>query len=78
MRFGILGPLEVAENGGGEFELGGRGQRAVLAILLLHRIEVVSSDRLVENRWSGRPPASAATSLQACVSRVRRALGEVP
>jgi predicted ATPase/DNA-binding SARP family transcriptional activator len=75
MRFGILGPLEVAEDRGRQLELGGRKQRAVLAILLLHANEVVSSDRLVEDSWSGRPPASGATSLQAHISRLRRALG---
>jgi len=75
MRFGILGPLEVAEYGDRPLELGGRKQRAVLAILLLHTNEVVSSDRLVADLWSGRPPASAAASLQAHVSRLRRALG---
>src|SRR5271166_235557 len=74
MHFGILGPLEVADEGGRQLELGGRKQRAVLAILLLHPNEVVSSDRLVEDLWSGRPPASAATSLHAHVSRLRRAL----
>jgi len=34
-------------------------QRALLALLLLHANEVVSSDRLVEELWSGEPPASA-------------------
>jgi MerR family transcriptional regulator, thiopeptide resistance regulator len=48
----------------------------VLAILLLHANEAVSPDRLVEDLWSGRPSASAATSLQAHVSRLRRALGD--
>ncbi len=75
MRFGILGPLEVADEGGRKLELGGRRQRAVLAILLLHPNEVVSSDRLVEDLWSGGAPASAVSSLQAHVSRLRRALG---
>jgi predicted ATPase/DNA-binding SARP family transcriptional activator len=76
MRFGILGPLEVADEGGRGLVLGGRRQRSVLAILLLHANEVVSRDRLVEELWSGQPPASAATSLHAHVSRLRRALGE--
>src|SRR5271166_2483463 len=76
MRFGILGPLEVAEDGGRKLGLGGRKQRSVLAILLLHANEVVSWDRLAEEVWSGRPPASAATSLHSYVSRLRRALGE--
>ena len=76
MRFGILGPLEVVDEGGRELGLGGRKQRAVLAVLLLHANEAMSQDRLVEELWPGRPPASAATSLQAYVSRLRRALGE--
>ena len=76
MRFGILGPLEVADEGGRSLALGGRRQRSVLAILLLHANEVVARDRLMEELWSGQPPASAATSLHAHVSRLRRALGE--
>jgi predicted ATPase/DNA-binding SARP family transcriptional activator len=76
MRFGILGGLDVADEDGRELELGGRKQRSVLAILLLHANEVVSRDRLMEELWSGQPPASAATSLHAHISRLRRALGE--
>ena len=75
MRFGILGPLEVADDGGRELAQGGHRQRAMLAILLLHANEAVSPDLLVEDLWSGRPPANAATSLQTHVWRLRRALG---
>lgn len=42
MEFRILGPLEVLENGR-RLELGGAKQRALLAILLLHANEVVST-----------------------------------
>jgi DNA-binding SARP family transcriptional activator len=49
MEFRILGPLEV-EDEGRAVELGGARQRALLAILLLHRGEVVSADRLVRLR----------------------------
>jgi len=76
MRFGILGPLEVTDEAGRTLALGGRRQRSVLAILLLHANEAVSPDELVEDLWSGRPPAGAATSLQTHVWRLRRALGE--
>jgi len=38
MRFGILGPLEVWENGN-EIQLGAGRQRALLALLLLHANE---------------------------------------
>ena len=47
MEFRILGPLEVLD-GGRPLDLGGARQRALLAILLLHRGEVLSTDRLIE------------------------------
>jgi DNA-binding SARP family transcriptional activator len=73
MQFRILGPLEVDDDGR-LVELGGARQRALFAILVLHRNEVVSSDRIIEDLYAGRPPATAAKSLQAHVSRVRSAL----
>ena len=73
MEFRILGPLEVDDDGRA-VELGGARQRALLAILLLHRGEVVGADRLIEELYDGRPPATAAKSLQAHVSRLRQAL----
>jgi predicted ATPase/DNA-binding SARP family transcriptional activator len=74
MDFGILGPLEVADNGREPVIAPGK-QRALLAILLLQANEVVSSDRLIEALWGEQPPASAAKSLQVHVSRLRKALG---
>ena len=74
MNFRILGPLEVEENGR-TVELGGARQRALLSILLLRRGAVVSADQLVEDRYGTDPPATAAKSLQAHVSRLRKALG---
>ena len=76
MRFGILGPFEVADDEGRELALGGRKQRAVLAILLLHAGEVVSSDRLIDELWRERPPATAAKTVQVYVSKLRNALGD--
>ena len=73
MDFRILGPLEVADNGREPVIARGK-QRALLAILLLHANEVVSSDRLIEELWGEQPPASAAKSLQVHVSRLRKAL----
>ncbi len=75
MEFRILGPLEVLEDGR-PVELAGRRQRAVLALLLLHANEVVSSDRLIDGLWGERPPATAAKVLQNAVSQLRRSLGE--
>ncbi len=76
MRFGILGPFEVADNRGRELALGGRKQRSVLAILLLHAGEVVSSERLIDELWGERAPASAAKIVQVYVSKLRKALGD--
>src|SRR5919204_2932911 len=73
MRFGVLGPLE-ARDGGQELELGPARQRALLALLLLHPDEVVSTDRLVEELWGERAPPSAPKVVQGYVSQLRRAL----
>lgn len=76
MRFAILGPFEVADDEGCEVVLGGHRQRAVLAILLLHAGEVVSSDRLIDDLWGERAPATAAKTVQVYVSKLRKALGD--
>ncbi len=75
MRFGILGPFEVADDQGRELALGGRKQRAVLAVLLLHAGEVVSSQRLIDELWGERAPATADKTVQVYVSNLRKALG---
>src|SRR5580704_4981471 len=76
MRFGILGPFVVADDQGREVALGGRKQRSVLAILVLHVGEVVSSDRLIEELWGDRAPSSAAKTIQVYVSKLRKALSD--
>jgi YVTN family beta-propeller protein len=75
MEFGILGPIEVTERGR-QVALGAAKQRALLALLLLHANEVVPSDRVIEDLWSGRPPAKAAKSVQVYVSQLRKVLGD--
>ena len=74
MQFRILGPLEVVDRDAA-LALGGAKQRAVLAILLIHRVEVLSSERLIDELWGERPPATAAKTLQGYVSHLRKALG---
>jgi len=64
MDFRILGPLELRD-GGRPLVLGGERQRAVLAILLLHRNEVVSADRLIDELWGEAPPAGARQTVRA-------------
>ena len=56
--FRLLGPLEVVDNGA-TIDLGGQKQRALLAMLLLHPNEVVSTDRLIDALWEDDPPARA-------------------
>src|SRR5215216_110230 len=75
MDFRILGPLEVSAHDR-PLALGGIKQRSLLAVLLLHANEVVSSDRLIDELWGDAPPPTAAKSLQVHVSRLRKTLGE--
>ena len=75
MEFRILGPLELVENGR-QVELAGGRQRKLLAVLLVHAGQVVSTDRLIDALWGERPPASAAKVLQNAISQLRRSLGE--
>src|SRR5437764_4678653 len=74
VEFRILGPLEVVE-GGETLQLGGPKQRALLAMLLLHAGEAVSTDRLIEALWSGTAPRTAATAVQNFVSELRKLFG---
>ena len=53
----------------------GPTRRGLLAILLLHAGEVLTADRLIDELWGERAPATAAKSLQVHVWRLRKALG---
>lgn len=68
-----FGPLG-ARVAGGEAELGGPRQRAVLGMLVAASGRVVSVDRFLEDLWSGEPPPKALGALQAYVSHLRRLL----
>jgi DNA-binding SARP family transcriptional activator len=74
MEFRVLGPLEAVADGR-VVALDAAKPRALLAILLLHANEPVASDRLIDDLWAGRPPATAAKVLQTYVSQLRKALG---
>jgi DNA-binding SARP family transcriptional activator len=73
MDFRLLGPLEVFEDDR-PLELGGAKQRSVLAILLMHANELVTSDQLIDEIWGGEPPAKAGKTVQVYVSRLRKVL----
>ncbi|WP_121161864.1 BTAD domain-containing putative transcriptional regulator [Micromonospora pisi] len=70
----MLGPFEVEVDGGDAVDLGGPRQRAVLALLLSARGEVVSIDRMIDDLWRDEAPPRAIASLQAYVSNLRRLL----
>jgi DNA-binding SARP family transcriptional activator/tetratricopeptide (TPR) repeat protein len=74
MKFGILGPLEVHEEGRA-LDLGAAKQRSLLAVLVLNANQVVSSDGLIDSLWGERPPETAAKALQVYVSQLRKVLG---
>jgi DNA-binding SARP family transcriptional activator len=76
MDFRLLGPLEVVSEHDRPVPLGGVKQRSLLAVLLLHANELVSTDRLIDQLWGTAPPATAAKNIQVKVSRLRKALGE--
>ena len=62
MEFGVLGHLEVRRDGL-DVPLGSFKQRSLLALLLIHANEVVSTDRIIDELWGdelvARPPERA-------------------
>ena len=73
MDYGILGPFEVRARDQ-LVALRGARQRELLAVLLLHANEIVSSDRLIDDLWEGDPPPTAAKMIQNSVSQLRKLL----
>jgi len=73
MHARILGSFQL-EEGGRRIPMGGARQSAVLVSLLLHANEVVPSEQLLMDLWGEDSPPSAANSLQAAISRLRRVL----
>ncbi|WP_448616238.1 BTAD domain-containing putative transcriptional regulator [Modestobacter sp. URMC 112] len=69
----VLGPVQAVV-GGSPAPLGGPRQRSVLARLVVAGGHLLSTDRIVDDLWSGEPPPRALASLQVHVSHLRRAL----
>jgi len=72
-EFRALGPLEALV-AGRRVDLGAPKQRALLALLVSRIGQPVAVDVMVEELWTGSPPPSAITSLQAYVANLRRVL----
>ena len=75
LEFRLLGPLEAVEDDR-PLALGGAKQRALLAVLLLHANQVVSSDRLIDEVWGEIAAGDGRKMVQVYVSRLRKQLGE--
>jgi peptide/nickel transport system substrate-binding protein len=73
VEFRILGPFEVVSDGR-LLPLGPGQERVLLAVLLLHRNERVSTTRMTDLLWDESPPESAPKMVQIYVSRLRRRL----
>jgi YVTN family beta-propeller protein len=73
LQFGILGPLQ-ARHDGAALQLGGRQQRAVLALLLAEAGSTVSVDRLADALWGQHVPAGYVGTLQTYVFHLRELL----
>jgi DNA-binding SARP family transcriptional activator len=73
-EFRLLGPLEAVVDGK-PVHLAAAKPRALLALLLLNRNQVVSTDRLIDELWEDNPPATATKTLQVYVSQLRKELG---
>ena len=74
MQVRLLGPLDVLVSGVAR-PVSGLRRRAVLAVLGLAAGEVVSTDRLIDVVWDGKPPATCVNTLQSNMSYLRGRLG---
>ncbi len=73
-RFGVLGPLVLELDGDAVPVPSGR-QRSLLALLLCNAGVPLSRDRLIDELWGERPPATAVSALHVHLSKLRGLLG---
>jgi YVTN family beta-propeller protein len=73
LGFRMLGTLQACRSGA-QLSLGGKQQKAILAMLLVEADKRVSVDQLADAVWHERPPAGVVASIQTYVSRLREVL----
>jgi YVTN family beta-propeller protein len=73
LAFGVLGPLQVSRSGV-LLGLGGRQQRAVLALLVADDGVPVSVGRLADALWGDSPPSGYASTVQTYIFHLREIL----
>ena len=78
MRFLVLGPLEVMDDGDQPVQIAGAKERMILAHLIANADRVVPTDDLIDELWGENPPRTAERTLRSYVSRLRRFLDPDP
>jgi predicted ATPase/DNA-binding SARP family transcriptional activator len=73
VRFEILGPLRVRDNGV-TVDIGGPRQQRVLACMLASYPNAISVDRLVDEVWGDEAPQTATHVIRTYVSNLRKVL----
>jgi DNA-binding SARP family transcriptional activator/tetratricopeptide (TPR) repeat protein len=73
LTISVLGEVS-AKRDGSSIDLGGLKQRAVLALLVLARGDVVPADRLVDSLWGEAQPRNGTGALHSYLSHLRRRL----
>jgi DNA-binding SARP family transcriptional activator len=72
LRFALLGPFEVYQDGRLVNTLTAK-QNLLLVALLARKGQLIPVDELIDDVWGDRPPKDAVNALQLSVSRLRRA-----
>jgi predicted ATPase/DNA-binding SARP family transcriptional activator len=75
IEFRLLGSVDALRDGQ-PLPIGGRQQRALLALFLVEPGVPLPVDRLIDELWSNDPPAAAGLTLRSYVSRLRAILGD--
>lgn len=73
MDFRVLGPLEMLDKGRNIAPTAPK-PRQVIALLIMRRNAVVQTSELIDELWENGPPASALTTLQTYVYKLRKIL----
>jgi len=76
VEYRILGPLEVVDDDGCATPIGTAKEQTLLGVLLLNANRIVPRERLIDELWGERPPATAAKAVQVYVSQLRKRLAE--
>jgi predicted ATPase/DNA-binding SARP family transcriptional activator len=77
MEFRILGPFEI-EGAAGLIDLRGAKRRGLVACLVVHAGQPLSTDRLVQEIWGDDGSGGATRTVQTYVSQLRKLLRDEP